>query len=136
MNKKLIKSRDVVFLEDQLLDDIDKIEKPKSSINIPIRVDPIPPSVLQDDHGRVAQEAHGENVNDEALIVEQEHGESVNDEVPTVDDVEPTEQVEQASPSSLIEISLRRSTRECQPSTRYPPNEYVMFTDKESQKTY
>ena len=104
MNKKLIKSRDVVFIEDQLLDDIDKIEKPKSSINIPIRVDPIPPSVLQDDHGRVAQEAHGENVNDEALIVEQEHGESVNDEVPTVDDVEPTEQVEQASPSPLIEI--------------------------------
>ena len=44
-------------------------------------MDPVPPPIVQDDHERIEQEEHGENVNDEA---------------PTVDDVEPTEQEEQA----------------------------------------
>ncbi|KAL6350377.1 hypothetical protein AAG906_004328 [Vitis piasezkii] len=101
VNKKLIRSRDVVFLENQLLDDIDKVEKPKSFVNIPISVDPVSPPI---------------NVNDEACAI---------------DDVEPIEQVEQASPSPPIEISLRRSTKERQPSTRYPLSEYVMGVDFE-----
>ena len=127
----------MVFLEDQLLDDIDKVEETKSSVNIPISVDPVPPPIVQDDHVRVEQEAHSENVNDKAPTIEQEeHGENVDDEAPAINDVEPTEQVEQASPSPSIEISLRRSTRERQPSTRYPLSEYVMFTDGGEPKTY
>ena len=132
MNKKLIRRRVMVFLEDQLLNDIDKVKKSKSSVNIPFTVDPIPPPIVQDDHGRVEQEAHSENVNDEVPTVEQEeHGENVSNEASTINDVELTEQVEQASSSPPIEISLRRFIRERQPITRYPPNEYVMFIDRE-----
>ncbi|RVX08547.1 Retrovirus-related Pol polyprotein from transposon TNT 1-94 [Vitis vinifera] len=124
--------RVMVFLEDQLLNDIDKVKKSKSSVNIPFTVDPIPPPIVQDDHGRVEQEAHSENVNDEVPTVEQEeHGENVSNEASTINDVELTEQVEQASSSPPIEISLRRFIRERQPITRYPPNEYVMFIDRE-----
>ena len=42
MSKKIVKSRDVMFLEDQL-DDGDKVEKASSSIEISIRIDPIVP---------------------------------------------------------------------------------------------
>ncbi|KAL6333181.1 hypothetical protein AAG906_028364 [Vitis piasezkii] len=110
--------KDVVFLGDQLLDDIDKVEKPKSSINIPFTVDLIPLPVVQDDHEIVEQEAH------------KEHGENVSNEAPTIDDVELTESVKQATPSPPIEISFRRSIKERQPSTRYPPIEYVMLSGR------
>nr|AAR96002.1 retrotransposon-like protein [Musa acuminata] len=93
VNKKIIRSRDVVFLEDQLFDDV------------------------YDDHGGDEQEDHGENV---------------SDDTPTVDDIEPTEQ----APPSPVEIPLRRSTRERQPSTRYPPHEYVMLTNEGESETY
>ena len=39
-------------------------------------------------------------------------------------------------PLPPYEPPLRRSTRELQPSTRYPPNEYVMLTDRGELKTY
>ena len=42
MSKKIVRSRDVMFLEDQL-DDDDKVEKASSSIEIPIRIDPVVP---------------------------------------------------------------------------------------------
>ena len=54
----------------------------------------------------------------------------------TIDDVEPTEQVDEELPLPPYEPSLRRSTRERQPSTRYPPNEYVMLTDGGEPETY
>ena len=110
VNKKLIRSRDVVFLEDQLFKDFDECEKLKSFVDIPIRVDPIPTPILQYDHWRFVHEEHGENDNDEA---------------PTIDDIKPIEQIEQISSLPLVEISLRRSTRQLHLSTRYPPNEYV-----------
>ena len=47
----------------------------------------------------------------------------------TLYDVEPIEQVDEELPLPPYEPPLRRSTRERQPSTRYPPNEYVMRTD-------
>ena len=46
-------------------------------------MNPVPPPITQDDHGRIEQEEHRENVDDEA---------------PIVDDVEPTEQEKQARP--------------------------------------
>ena len=45
------------------------------------------------------------------------------------DDLEPTEQVDGKLPLPPYEPPLRRSIREHQPSTRYPPNGYVMLID-------
>ena len=120
MNKKLISSKDV-FLEDQLFNDFEKVEKPKSSYEITTSVDLVPTPCLQDDDGRVEQEEYGENVKDEA---------------PIIDDIELVEQVEQASPSPLVEISLRISTRERQSYTIYLPNEYVTLIDGGELETY
>ena len=39
MSKKIVKRRDVVFIEDQLVDDGDKVEKTSSFAEIPIRID-------------------------------------------------------------------------------------------------
>ena len=39
MSKRIVKSRDVVFIEDQLVDDGDKVEKASSSTEISIRID-------------------------------------------------------------------------------------------------
>ena len=78
---------------------------------------PVPSPVVHDDHGGDEQEDYGENT---------------SDDTPTVDDVEPTEQ----APPPPVEIPLRRSTRERQPSTRYPPHEYVMLTDGGEPETY
>ena len=71
---------------------------------------PVPSPIVHDDHGRDEQEDCGENT---------------SDDTPTVDDAEPTEQ----APQPPVEIPLRRSTRERQPSTRYLLHEYVMLTD-------
>ena len=59
-----------------------------------------------------------------------------NEDDPTADDVETTEQVDGELPLPPYEPPLRRFTKERQPSTRYLPNEYVMFTDGGEPKTY
>ena len=79
MNKKIIISKDVMFLEDLLIYDGDKLEKPKSSVYIAVSLDIVPLHVVHNDHGE-----------DE----EQDHGENVNNDTPIVVDVEPAKQVE------------------------------------------
>nr|DAD22295.1 TPA_asm: hypothetical protein HUJ06_023758 [Nelumbo nucifera] len=39
VDKKVIRSRDVVFLEDQTIEDIENFEKPKFSVDVPINLD-------------------------------------------------------------------------------------------------
>ena len=73
MSKKTVKSRDVVFLEDQLVDDGDKVEKASSSIEIPIRIDPVVPPTVHANYGGELQEGDG--------VIE-------NEDDPIVDDVE------------------------------------------------
>ena len=54
LSKKIVISRDVVFLEDQLVDDGDKVENASSSAEIPIRIDPvIPPTVYANHKGEL-----------------------------------------------------------------------------------
>ena len=110
-----------MFLEDQLVDDGDKGEKASSFAEIPIRIDPIIPPTVYANHGGELQEGDG--------VIENEDG-------PIVDDVEPTKQVDGELPPPPYEPPLRRSTRERQPSTRYPPNEYVMLTEEGEPETY
>ena len=122
LSRKIVKSRDdVVFLKDQLVDDGDKVKKASSSSEIPIRIDPIVPPTMYANHGGELQESDG--------VIE-------NEDDPMVDDVESTEQVDRELPLPPYEPPLRRSTKEIQPSTRYPPNEYVMLSDGGEPKTY
>ena len=120
-SRKIIRSRDVVFLENQLVDDGDKVEKDSSFAEIQIRIDPVVPPTVYANHMGELQEGDGVTENEDDLIA---------------NDVEPTEQVDGELPLPPYEPPLRRSTRERQPSTRYPPNEYVMLTDKGEAETY
>ena len=121
LSRKIVKSRDVVFLEDQLVDNGDKVEKASSSAKIPIRIDTVAPPTVYANLGGELQEGDG--------VTE-------NEDDPIVDDVELTEQVYGELPLPPYEPPLKRSTRERQPSTRYPPNEYVMLTDEGDPETY
>ena len=59
MSKKIVKSNDVVFLEYQLIDDGDKIEKASFSTEIPIKIDPVVPSTVHANHEGELQESDG-----------------------------------------------------------------------------
>ena len=54
VDKKIIRSRDVVFIEDQTIEDIEKAEKTTSSGQIPTNVDPAPLSDFTD--GRIVED--------------------------------------------------------------------------------
>ena len=121
LSRKIVRSRDIAFLEGQFVDDSEKVEKASSSAEIPIIIDLVVPSTVYANHGGELQEGDG--------VIE-------NEDDPIVDDVEPTEQVDGELPVPPYEPPLRRSTRKRQPFTRYPPNEYVMLTDGGELETY
>ena len=120
VTKKIVRSRDVVFLEDQLVSDDDKVEKASSSAEIPVRLDTVPP-VVPTNHGGEVQEDDGDTGNEDA---------------PIVDDVEPAEQVDEELPLPPVEAELRRSTRERKLPARYSSHEYVMLTDAGEAENY
>ena len=75
MSRKIVRRKDVVFLEDQLVDDGDKVNKASSSTEIPIRIDTVIPPTMHANHKGELQELDGVIENEDDLIV---------------DDVEPT----------------------------------------------
>ena len=104
VTRKLIRNRDVVFLEDQIVSDEEKNDRSQSSPEIYIIPTSVSTLIVHDDHGGIGED------NDDG----------------------PAEPVEQAPPESLappVEPELRRSTREGRLSTRYPPHEYVILID-------
>ena len=120
MSRKIIRNIDV-FLEGQLVDDGDKVEKASSSVEIPIIIDPVVLPTMHANHKGELQEGDG--------VTE-------NEDDPIVDDVELAEQVDGEHPLPPYEPPFRRYTRERHPSTRYPPNEYVMLIDRGEPETY
>ena len=109
-----------MFLENQLVDDGDKVEKDSSSIEITIIIDPIVPPTVHANQGGELQEGDG--------VIE-------NEDNPIVDDVKPTKKVDGERLLTPYEPPLRISTRERWPSTRCPPNEYMMLIDGEEPET-
>ena len=87
MAKKLIRSRDVVFFEDQIIGDAKKSDESQSFPEIPIIPTSISPPTVHDNHGGAGED---------------------NNDGPT----EPVEQAPPELPTPLIELELRRSTRE------------------------
>ncbi|CAJ2642124.1 unnamed protein product [Trifolium pratense] len=115
IDKKIIRSRDVIFLEDQTIEDFDKAEKQKSDARSYIDVVPKPPSRTLVDGGDV--QVDDENVTDDH----------------THDHDDP---VEEEPPEPSVEPLLRRSSRERQVSQRYPPHDYVTVTDNGEPEHY
>lgn len=108
VDKRIIRSHDVIFLEDQIIEDFDKIEKPKYDGRSYTDVVPKPPSGIFFDGGDIQVDDDSET-NDQELYHD--------------------EQVEEVPPEPPVEPELRRSTRERQVSQRYPPHKYVMIID-------
>ena len=108
VDKKVVRSRDVVFLEDQTIEDIDKLESAESSTNDLVDLNPLDPPIVHD-------------INEE---VQTPHDDGAED------DVEPEIEGEHPHQESLSQTPLRRSIREKQPSRKYSSNEYVMISDQ------
>jgi hypothetical protein len=119
--KKIVRSKDVIFFEDQTIEDFELKEKTESTTFIPSNSNPRPtpqlPLMLANHEGDLQNDDNGGFLN-EPLVGDPE---SANDDI----DVIP-EQVMQEAPD---EPQLRRSTRPRQPSTKYSPHEYVLVTD-------
>ncbi|KAH0716574.1 hypothetical protein KY290_012732 [Solanum tuberosum] len=126
VDKKLIRSRDVVFFEDQTIEDIDKVEKPDSQIDESlIDVDPVP--IIDTSF---AYEGTQDNDADNDQGVEPI-------DFP-IDDVVVDHQpiCLEIITSDAPETSCRRSTREKRSSTRYSPNEYILLIDMREPESY
>ena len=119
IDKKLIRSRDVVFFKDQTIEDIDKTEKLDSHTDESlVDVDPI---LIID----ISFAHEGNQSND------QDNDESVEHIFVPTDDVMVDNQPAHVgmTASDAPETSCKRSTREKRSSTHYSPNEYILLTD-------
>ncbi|KAG6771904.1 hypothetical protein POTOM_023299 [Populus tomentosa] len=120
--KKIVRSRDVIFFEDQTIEDFEQKEKTESTTFIPSNSNPIPTPqlpLMPANHGGDLQNDDNGGFLNEPLVGDVE---STNDEI----DIIP-EQVMQEAPD---EPQLRRSTRPRQPSTKYSPHEYVVLSPR------
>ncbi|PKI73644.1 hypothetical protein CRG98_005885 [Punica granatum] len=116
---KIIRSKDVVFFEDQTIDDLKKLEKTgvgsPHEISIPVSVDVEHP----------VEEVPGEYEET-----------TTGGEIPQVDDDVTTDDTGSQLQLELADNLPRRSDRIRRPSTRYPPHEYVLLTDGGEPKCY
>ncbi|KAG6773118.1 hypothetical protein POTOM_020372 [Populus tomentosa] len=113
--KKIVRSRDVIFFEDQTIEDFEQKEKTESTTFIPSNSNPRPTPqlpLMPVNHGGDLQNDDNGGFLNEPLVGDPE---SANDDI----DVIP-EQVMQEAPD---DPQLRRSTRPRQPSTKYSPHE-------------
>ena len=122
IEKKLVRSRDVVFVEDQTIDDIDKVEKtePQNSGDL-TDIDPIPPTPLPVS----VEDGIREDTDDD------QHG--IGEFDAPMDDVVNDQHQAPITPPA---VPLRRSTRDRQPSTRYPSDQYILLTDEGEPECY
>ncbi|URD75525.1 hypothetical protein MUK42_34393 [Musa troglodytarum] len=111
---KRYRSRDVVFFEDQTLEDLKKEAPANTSTEGLADYDPVVPPVYQDDGGDVQEDGVEPDIN---LLVGHVEQEEVEEQLPT-------------------EPQLRRSSRQRQPSRRYYTDEYVILTDAGELESY
>uniref|UniRef100_A0A2N9HS85 Integrase catalytic domain-containing protein n=1 Tax=Fagus sylvatica TaxID=28930 RepID=A0A2N9HS85_FAGSY len=121
--KKMIRSRDVVFHENENIKDFEKSEKSKSTVE---GISDLTPTSSSSNIAIYIEEVQVENYGDEPAGVD-------GDEAI---DIEGVEQGEQPIPSEMEEPQVRRSTRERHPSTRYSTSEYVLITDEGEPKSF
>lgn len=124
--KKVIRSRDVVFLEDETFEDLGKVEKLKPTSQPFIDFSPIPSPVVNSDHGGDTRSHETETE------VEVEH------EIENFDEQQPPVQLEQPVSNQPVapEQQQRKSNRVRQPSVRYSSDDYVMLADGNEPESY
>ncbi|WVY89808.1 hypothetical protein V8G54_035322 [Vigna mungo] len=110
-NRKIIRSRDVVFFENQTIQDIKKVEKPTLKL-----ISDQSPIVMNNLGGETRQAETNQELQLDEMVEE-------------ADQPNLTE-VDQLIEDAPQEPQLRRSTRQKQPSRRYFSDEYVNFTDE------
>ncbi|WVZ01079.1 hypothetical protein V8G54_027148 [Vigna mungo] len=108
-NRKIVRSRDVVFFENQTIQDIKKVEKPTLKL-------------ISDQSPIVINNSGGETPQAEPELQLDEMAEEADQPNLT--------EVDQLIEETPQEPQLRRSTRQKQPSRRYFSDEYVNFTDE------
>ena len=108
--RKIVRSRDVIFLEEETSEDVERGEKEKIPAASPINLEPISPSKTHE--------------NDEEVVPHEPQG-TLDQGEQEDEHLEQEEQVEEEQ----SQPQLRRSTRDRKTSTRYSPNEYVMLSD-------
>ena len=102
-----------MFLEDQTIEDFGKGDQPEPKTSDLINIDPSPSSSVDDENGGDVQPPI-EDVEDDA---------NPNEVQPDIEDEHPTQE-----PPPQLE--LKKSTRDRQPSRKYPPNEFVLISDQ------
>ncbi|GKV40824.1 hypothetical protein SLEP1_g48425 [Rubroshorea leprosula] len=118
-NRKLMRTRDVVFIENETVEDSKKQDDSEHTQEIPNSDYCTPstpkPSVMNDDHNEVDEQQVQEPVV-EHFVEEETHPE---------EQVQPPQQPQ-----------VRRSTRLHQPSRKYSTDEYVLLTNGGEPETY
>ena len=126
IEKKLVRSRDVKFMEDQTIEDIDKMEK----------------STPKEDNGVADFEPVQLPIQNLNIDVQNDVGDqqpAYEVDVPVDDDEEEHDMSQDENLSDATEppqVQLRKSNRERQPSMRYSPDEYVILTDDEEPECF
>jgi hypothetical protein len=115
VQKKLVRSRDVIFMEDQTLKDVEKEDTSPQHNDDLVDLDPVSPKHVDTHNGDGVQNDEQDGTDD---IDAPEH-------LDTDEDFHP----ELAVPNIPTFVPLRRSTRDRHPSTRYSADEYVLLTD-------
>ena len=129
--KKMIRSRDVVFHENENLANFEKTEKPKATVEGVSNLTLIFSSL---DNSTKKEEVQDENYGDEPT--EFNANESVGVDGDDVTNTDGVEQGEQPPPLKMVEPQVRRSTRDCHPSTRYPTSKYTMIIEEGEQESF
>lgn len=126
VHKKLIRSRDVVFIEDQTIKDINKADKEGFTptddstslrLNSPTKV----PTQVEDE----VHDDHLQDADDEGIPQEDE---------PEEENVDGGHTQPPIAGESLV--PLRRSSRNVQHCTRYPVDQWVTLTDGEEPESF
>ena len=114
VSKKLVRSLDVVFVEDESLKDIEKTQVVPQYIDDLFDLDPTPTQQSEPQH-------------EDGIQNDEQHG---TDNVDNQEQVDLDEDIHPELPVDVPAfVPLRRSSRDRQPSTRYSAGEYVLLTD-------
>ena len=127
----MIRSRVVVFHENENLVDFEKNEKHKATVGgVPDRT----PNSSSSNNATNREKVQDENYCDEPTEFDADEPASVDGD--DVIDIDCVEQGEQPPPIEMVEPQVRRSTREHRPSTRYLTSEYTMITEERGARKF
>ncbi|KAI5315215.1 hypothetical protein L3X38_044391 [Prunus dulcis] len=127
--RKILRSRDVVFFEDQNIEDIRRGDKPNNPREYPVNLDPVP-SPLEHNDGQDEFNDTDDPASDP--IINEPVDDDMSDDYTTdgiIDDVADERLDVQADEEPATELQPRRSTRVRRPLSRYSPDDYVLLTD-------